>query len=46
MVEDSRPTGRHVLLRLIGSNMVEGEFPKRLQLPRMLERVARLLIFN
>jgi len=38
MVEDSRPTGRHVLLRLIGSNMVEGEFPKRLQLPRILER--------
>jgi hypothetical protein len=38
MVEDCWPLRPRVLLKMIGRSMAESEFPKRLQLPRILER--------
>ena len=38
MVEDSRPLRARGLPKMIGSSMAEDEFPKRLQLPPILQR--------
>src|SRR5215470_8735393 len=35
---DSRPLWARALLKMIGSSMAEGDFPKRLLLPHILER--------
>ena len=37
MVEDWRLLRARVVLKMMGSSMAEGEIPKRLQLPRILE---------
>lgn len=37
MDEDSRLLWAHVFLKMVGSSMAEGDFPKRLLLPRILE---------